>query len=217
MNPDQRPNKDPPPPPFVPSDEWIDALAAQCHNGLFECARRFAERRACGVGKAGHPADDYYARELVHDAIADTALGVLHWDPNVKTLERHVYDVIQMRTNYDLKRARKFRRESLDALTTNGEPSAMAEVDAALLDRASDASAETTARAAEGMAALRQLATGDRLVLGLLDASASGATSKVDLMRITGFSSAEYLNGRRRLRRLVAQLSSLHSPANKGD
>ena len=141
----------------------------------------------------------------------------LHWDPNVKTLERHVYDVIQMRTNYDLKRARKFRRESLDALTTDGEPSAMAEVDAALLDRASDASAETTARAAERMAALRQLATGDRLVLGLLDASASGATSKVDLMRITGFSSAEYLNGRRRLRRLVAQLSSLHSPANKGD
>jgi len=134
----------------------------------------------------------------VHNAISDTAIGVLHWDPNVKTLERHVYDVIQMRTNYDLKRARKFPRESLDALTTDGESSAMAEVEAVLLERASDASAETTARSAEKMVALRQLATGDRLVLGLLDASASGATSKVDLMRVTGFSNAEYLTGRGR-------------------
>ena len=42
-------------------------------------AKRFAARRAraTGIGKNGHPNDDYYARELVQDALADTTLGVL--------------------------------------------------------------------------------------------------------------------------------------------
>lgn len=166
-------------------------------------ARRYAARRAHGIGRV---TDHDYAGELVQDALADTLIGVLHWDPSAKTLQRHLYDAIKMRTHHDRKRARRFPHESIDALTLDGEAEAMAEVDAALLERVPDA-ADDVALAAERVAKLRQLVAGDRIVLRLLDALAAGATSKADIMRIAGLSNVAYDNARRRLRRFVTQLS----------
>jgi hypothetical protein len=205
MTSDQRPKEDPPPPPSVPSEAWIDVIEEQCTAGMLQRARRYAARRAHGVG---HGSDDYYANELVQDALADTTIGVLHWDPNVKTLQRHIHDVVKMRTNYDRKRARRFPHESIDALTPDGEAATMAEVDAALLERAPDALGDSAALAAERVAKLRQLTPGDRPVTRLLDALASGATRKADVMRVAELSSVAYDNARRRLRRLVSQLSN---------
>lgn len=167
-------------------------------------ARRYAARRARGVG---HGKDDYYASELVQDALTDTTIGVLHWDPSVKTLQRHIHDVIKMRTNHERKRARRFPHESIDALTPDGEAATMAEVEAALLERAPDTPDDPVALAAERMAKLRQLATGDRTVIRLLDALAVGATSRAEVMRVAELSSVAYDNARRRLRRLVTQIS----------
>lgn len=208
MKPDQRPEEDPPPSPFVPSEDWIDALEEQCTEGMIQGARRYAARCAHGVG---HVNDNYYAGDLVQDALTDTVTGVLQWDPNAKTLPQHIHDVIRMRTNWDRKRARRFPHESLEVLTPDGEPEILAEADAALLERAPDASDDPAALATECLAKLRQLATGDPTVLRLLDALAHGATCKADVMRFAGLSTVAYGNARRRLRRLVAQLSSRSS------
>lgn len=187
------------PPPFVPAEDWINALEEQCTDEMLACVRRYAARRAHGVG---HINDDYYAGELVQDALTDTTLGALRWDPSAKTLERHLQDVIKMRTNYDRKHARRFPHESIDVLDPDGESATMAEVEAALLERSYEAPADT-----ERLAKLRQLAVGDRTVVRLLDALARGATTKDDVLHLTELSSVAYDNARRRLHRLVTQLS----------
>ncbi len=45
-----------------------------------------ATPRAFAVAAGGRKVDDYYARELVQDAIGDTWSGVLRWDPKRCTL-----------------------------------------------------------------------------------------------------------------------------------
>lgn len=200
---DQRPIEDPPPSPFVPSEDWIDAFDAQCTESMIKRTLGFAERRF-----RGHSNDDYYAHELVQDALTDTVLGVLHWDPAAKSFELHIRDAIRLRARRDRERARRFPHESIDEFTQDGESRMMAEADAALLDRAPNASGDTAVLDAERLAELRQLATDDHDVLGLLDAFAGGETSKVDVMRVAGLSGVAYHNARRRLARLVTQLST---------
>lgn len=194
-----------PPLPFVPSEGWINALEEQCTEEMLQHALRYARRRARGVGP--HVSDDY-SGELVQDALTDTASGVLRWDPSAKMLERHILDVIKMRTHYDRKRGRRFSHESLDVLDVDGETTMMAEVEAALLERSSEAPGNPIALATERLAKLRQLATGDRTATRLLDALARGATSKADVLRLAELSNVAYVNARRRLRRLATQLSS---------
>jgi hypothetical protein len=194
------------PQPFVPSKDWDTTLEEQCTEEMLQRVRRYARRRARGVGSQ---VNDDYSGELVQDALADTASGVLRWDPSVKTLEQHILDVIKTRTHYDRKRARRFPHESLDVLDLEGETTMMAEVEAALLDRSPEATDDPIDLTAERFAKLRQLAVDDRTVTRLLDALARGATSKADVLRLAELSSVAYVNARRRLRRLLPQLASL--------
>jgi hypothetical protein len=187
-------------PPFVPSEHWINALEEQCTEEMLQRARRYAARRARGVG---YLSSDYYVGELVQDALSDTTIGVLRWDPSDKPLERHIHDVIKMRTNHDRERARRFPHESLDVLDPDEAAATMAEVDATLLER----SREDNPVAAERLARLRHIAAGDRTVVRLLDAIARGATTKDDVLHLTELSIVAYNNARRRLHRLVIQLS----------
>jgi hypothetical protein len=191
--------------PFVPSKDWINALEAQCTEEMLQLARRYASRRARGVGYVN---DDYHASELVQDALTDTTIGVLRWDPSVKPLQQHIHDVIKVRTNHDRKRAQRFPHESIDVLDSDGEATTLAEVEATLLERSTEPPDDPVALAAERLAKLRQLAAGDRTVLRLINAFARGADSKADALRVAELSSVAYDNARRRLRRLVTQLSS---------
>jgi hypothetical protein len=188
---------------FVPSEDWTEAFDAQCTESMRKRAKRIAARSAHSIGKGGH---SNYANDLVQDVLSDTVLGVLHWDPDAKSFELHIRDAIWMRARRDRAHARRFPHESIDALTPDGDSATMAEADAALLANAPCATAETVALAAEAMVELRKLASGDRPVLRLLDAFASGATSKADVMRVAKLSSAAYHNAHRRLARLVTQL-----------
>lgn len=144
----------------------------------------------------------------MQDALTDTASGVLSWDPSAKTLEQHILDVIKMRTHHDRQRARRFSHESLDVLDLDAETTMMAEVEAMLLERSPGVPDDPIALATERLAKLRQLAIGDRTATRFLDALARGATSKADVLRLAELSSGAYVNARRRLRRLVDQLSS---------
>ena len=197
----------------IAPEEWIDAFEAQSTTELYKRLKRYAARRARGVARPGAAADDYYLRELVQDALADTALGVLRWDPGAKSLEAHARDAIATRAHHDRRHARQFPHEPVDVLAADTPPTTMAEIEASLHQQTDEA--DPYARAAEVIAKLRTLAAQDQEVLLLLDAFAGGARDRKRVMEITGFSSAAYRNARSRLTRLVAQLSQDDGPSRQ--
>ena len=69
-----------------------------------------------------------------------------------------------------------------------------------------EASRDTAALAEIALAELRELAAEDLVVLQLLNAFATGATTKADVMLLTGMSDQTYHAARIRLDRLVARL-----------
>jgi hypothetical protein len=192
--------------PFVPPQDWIDAFEAQCTPKLLHDALRVAAHRARSVQRAGGVVDNYYERELVQDALADTALGVLRWNPSTKSLEAHVGDAIRTRTSHDRIHAKKFHREPIDALAPHAHDTLMAEIQASLGERAPDASLELATHATDRLTALRELAAHDPIVLRMLDAFAAGATTKAEVMLMAKMSDKEYHAARARLGRLVAKL-----------
>jgi hypothetical protein len=195
------------PPAFTPSEEWIDALEAQCTTNLYKRLKRYAVRRARNVAIAGGIVDDYYTSALVQDALGDTASGVLRWDPSMKTLEAHVRDAIATRTHHDYRRARRFRHESIDVFASDAPGTVMTEIETMLHELKEDTAVDLAARATRILTELRMLAARDREVLLLLDAFAAGATARKQVMHVAGLSNTAYHNARARLGRMVAQLS----------
>lgn len=195
-------------PRFTPSEEWIDAFAAQCTDEMRNYAKRYAARRLRGIGKAGGYVDDYAARELVQDAIGDTLAGVVAWDPTVKALQQHIEDTIQFRTRHERNRVKRFRHERIDAFHGSSEDriEAQAEVEGALAAERDDASMESSLYASQVLAQLRALAANDPPVLKYLDAIESGARSRDDILHSAGMTMKTYRNVRGRLRRLAEQL-----------
>ncbi len=63
--------------PFTPSETWIQQYQKQATPRLIAGLNQFARTRALAVADAGRKVDDYYARELVLDALGDTWLGVV--------------------------------------------------------------------------------------------------------------------------------------------
>lgn len=194
---------------FRPDEAWIESFTKQCTDELRLKAKRYAGRRARYVGSAGGYVDDYYVRELVQDALTDTLLGVLAWDPAASPLENHVLDVIKSRTRHDRIRSKRYRRLAFDS--SEGS-SARGEIEGTLrLDRDSDPNA---ARFAEDVLAhLRGLARTDCPVLCLLDALAGGAQTKTEIMETANMSAKTYRNARDRLSRLVRSLDEETSAA----
>jgi hypothetical protein len=199
--------RSPPPPPFLPSEVWIETFAEQCTAQLYEDSRKFAARRAVGVQKAGGVVDDYYIRELVQNVMSDTATGVLVWDPAAKSLKAHVRDAIRARTHHDRVRAKRYRHEALDVFDLEAPSDLLGEVEAALEAHAPGASPALAALSAGWLVELQELAGSDAVLVHIIDAFEAGATTKADVLHHTGLSEKEYLAARMRLVRLVRKLS----------
>jgi hypothetical protein len=155
------------------------------------------------VAQTGIKTDRYYVDELIQDAVADTVSGVIHWDPERVTLERHLLDAIRSRSRHHYVRGLRFRRYSLDEL----QASDRVEVEQTLLDQA-DADAERLARARhahETLTALKEL-TQDRELLLLIDAFEAGNYTQPDVLASTELTLAQFRAARKRLRTLVARL-----------
>jgi len=188
---------------FTPDEAWIDAFTAQCTDALRLKAKRYAKRRARGVGRAGGHVDDYYVRELVQDALTDTLLGVLAWNPNATPLENHVLDVIKSRTRHARKHAARYQRAGLDSST----PTVRREIETCLgADHRPDLDAALFA--GEVLARLRKLAHADASVLRLLDAMEGGAQTKAEILELGNLSAKSYRNARDRLSRLVRSMDA---------
>lgn len=151
--------------PFVPSEEWIDEFEKQSSvRGFEEKLKRFARMRANMVAHAGKRVDDFYARELVQDAIDDTLDGVLAWHPERVSLEKHLLDAIRSRTRHDYVQAERFPHHSFDA--TSAPEALMADVESSLAaEQGATASSDVVTAADRALVELRRVAANDADVL----------------------------------------------------
>jgi hypothetical protein len=184
--------------PVTRSEQWEQAFEEQLLAPNFlERMRAFARGRARLVSRY-RKVDEYYASELVQDVLDDTWEGVLTWDPARVDLEKHVMDSIQSRSRHDCLHAKRFHHESLD----NEGSQALVEIQLGE-EQARREEREALRRVSDAiMAALRSLAADDPEVLLLVDAYEQHAIKKVDVLEVTGLTSAQYKAARERLRRL---------------
>jgi hypothetical protein len=187
---------------FAPDNGWCAEFEKQLTSKLIDGLRNYARPRAFAVAAAGRKVDDYYARELVQDAIGDTWSGVLRWDPKRCTLEHHLLRAIQSRSDKHRKHAQANPHDAIDDGTG---ASRAAESDAASLCWRSDAAQRVYSR--ETMGLIRTEAGVDKSVLRVLDAYDAGATTKDDVLALTKMKARTYHNAHIRLKRIVRTLT----------
>lgn len=188
---------------FNPDDAWLTEFDKQLTPKLIDRLRNYARPRAFAVAVAGRKVDDFYARELVQDAIGDTWSGVLRWDPACCTLELHLLRAVQSRTNKHRKHAKE---NPHDALGDETSASRNAEQDASALV-GSDKRAERRVVARETMDQLRAAAAQDKQVLRVLAAYDAGAQTKDDVLTHARMTDGTYHKAHIRLKRMVRKLT----------
>ena len=189
--------------PFTPSEAWIKQYTRQATPKLIAGLNQFARTRAFAVAACGRKVDDYYARELVLDALGDTWLGVVRWEPEKCTLAHHLVRTIEGRSD-------KHRKQALarphDAIGDDTATSRIAEVDASELT-GDDQAAVNRVRKSETMAQVRALAAKDKDVLRVLAAYDAGCETKVEVLAHARMKSRTYHNAYGRLRRIVRHMT----------
>ena len=189
--------------PFTPTEDWIKQYQKQATAKLIAGLNQFARTRALAVADAGRKVDDYYARELVLDALGDTWLGVVRWDPAKCSLAYHLVRTIEGRAD-------KHRKHALahahDAFGDETAASRIAESDASELV-GDDQLPIKRVHATETMAQIRALAAKDKRVLRILDAYDAGCETKDEVCAHARMKSRTYHNAYGRLRRTVRHLT----------
>lgn len=188
---------------FTPSEAWIRHYQKQATPALIAGLNQFARTRAFAVADTGRKVDDYYARELVLDALGDTWLGVVRWDPTKCTLAYHVVRTIEGRADKHRKHAMQRPHDAIDDAT---DASRSAEREAS--ERCPDNEDQITrVRASETMAWIRLQSAKDLPVLRILDAYDAGCTTKDEVLAHAKMKSRTYHNAYGRLRRIVRNLT----------
>ena len=70
------------------TEDWIKQYTKQCDRKLVAGLNQYARTRGLAISGAGAKFDDLDARELVLDALGDTWMGVVRWDPSKCSLHR---------------------------------------------------------------------------------------------------------------------------------
>ena len=189
--------------PFTPSEAWIKQYTKQATPKMIAGLNQFARTRALTVAGSGRKVDDYYARELVLDALGDTWLGVVRWEPEKCSLGYHLVRTIEGRADKHRKQA--FARPH-EALGDDTSSSRIAECEASEL--IGDGQAPITrVHANEMMDQVRALAATDKDVLRVLAAYDAGCETKEEVLAHARMKSRTYHNAYGRLRRIARHLS----------
>lgn len=138
------------------------------------------------------------ARGRVLDALGDTLLGREHWNPDARTLADHVGAIVEHPSSTRWGRGARHPLASIDTVAAAASPPQPSDVAGAFGDPAADLPGV--------LGELRRRAAADPAVLALFEAWIRGATSRTDLMRLSGLSLLEYRGARRALERLAAEV-----------
>jgi hypothetical protein len=187
------------------TEPWIDAFDSQLDDETIERVIAFARPRAFYVGCAGRKVDDYYARELVQDAIGDTWMGRLAWDPSRVSLKTHLLRAVQCRTKDEHKRALALPH---DTLGDGPDDAAQIEYEASATVAGGKVRAEVSTYTHEVLAQIRQAARDDRHVLRIVDAICAGAYAKIEILEHAKMNARTYVNAQVRLRKIIRTLSN---------
>jgi hypothetical protein len=192
-------------------DELARALREQFTPRVNTELRRYAEYRARMVRAAGRvcPPPERYARDLVHDAYADTWSGERTWDPERCSLVDHLRGVIDSRTWNEIKAPRK--HVSLDARRIANDDDdrvghELLELEDKLPAPYDDISAVVLpALVKRTCHALRQAAT-ERDSLDIVRAWELGFIERDEICALTGLDEAAYRRARSRLLYIAGDL-----------
>lgn len=157
----------------------------------------YAGKRCRFLRAVGLPGDDDILRELIQDAISDTATGVLTWDPTRCKLSDHLCGAVRHRTKGMIRHQKAFPMEALEDGYHGPGDRPDAEADA-VRKNLSDRVLSTLFAMAEEK--------DDGAVQYLLMAYADGIEGRGDLADATGLSPDEVESAKKRLARLVDKL-----------
>jgi hypothetical protein len=186
----------------VQRNAWLDAFTKQLTPKLIDQLRSFARMRILAVGYAGRKVDDYYARELVQDAIGDTFAGAHRWNPARAPLELHLVRAIQKRAQADRQHAEDHPH---DVMGDDTETSRLAEDEASSLNESAELAVKRV-YAKETVAQIRAAAADDKPVLRIIDAYDAGARTKEEVITFTKMKPRTYHNAHIRMTRVVRNL-----------
>jgi hypothetical protein len=170
------------------------ALAEQTTTELMREIHRYARSRARRVHRAGVPVSP--VRELVHDAHADTCVGVLRWDPCRCSLAAHLGRAIKRRTCREIQRARGYVFVSLDHAAQVPSPP----LEDVLVR------AQLAMMLAEVCRQLRRLVRAEPEVSKLTRCWEEGLVDEDEIRERTGFSRSDYARARKRAVYAIPQL-----------
>ncbi len=196
---------------FTPNERWLRDYQNQATPKLIAGLNQYARTRALAVADTGRKVDDYYARELVADALGDTWFGVVRWDPSKCSLGYHLVRTIEGRSDKHRKHA---EARPHDALDDNTAESRTAEAGASKLRNDGCAAVERV-HASEVLAQIRALANRDKPLLRILDAYDAGCIAKDDVLAHARMTERTYHNAYGRLRRIVRHLTDTNLAAKR--
>ena len=131
-------------------------------------------------------------------ALGNTLLGQERWNPDTRTLADQVGEIVGRPSSARPGCAARRSPPSPDAVAAESSPPQPSDVVVAFRDRAADLPGV--------LGELRRRAACDPAVLALCDAWLLGATSRADLMRLSGLSLLQYRWARRTLERLATEV-----------
>ena len=178
---------------------WEDAFEVQLTGEMTASVRIYAKKRAEWIQRTTKRHDTYLARELYQDAVTDTWLGDVKWDPAKVPLELHLKRTIRSRSAARVEHLIDFPEDRVRTLKLDMETKMS---DAMEVGQASDLSSYVD----DVVSQLYELARGDTEVVQILDCFAVDQVDRRDIMRATGMDRVTYHNARRRMVRLVEDL-----------
>ncbi len=187
----------------VTSLGWCAAFNAQFTKDMTDEVLAYAKTRATWTQLAIGMDDPLLAETLVQDALGDTLLGEVKWDPQNAPLALHLKGVIRGKTSHMMQRAARFPSVRITAPNLHLEQQVSEAIEA---ERCVNRTPDLTAYVNRLTTELRDLADGDLEVLALLDAYGQGAVERRDVLRVTDLTRTTYHNAMRRMLRLVEQL-----------
>lgn len=178
---------------------WEDAFEVQLTGEMTASVMAYAKKRAEWIQRTTKRRDNYLARELYQDAITDTWLGDVAWDPSKVPLELHLKRTIRSRSAGRMEHLVLFPEDRVGTLKLDMETKMSAAMEVGQVT-------DPTSYVEDVVAKLYELAKDDIEVVQILDCFARDQIDRRDIMRVTGLDRLAYHNARRRLVRLVELL-----------
>lgn len=180
---------------------WEAAFETQLTREMVASVRIYAKKRAEWIQRTTKRHDPDLARELSQDAITDTWLGDVAWDPAKAPLELHLRRTIRSRSAARMEHLAQFPEDRVHKPKLDMETKM-----SVAMERQQATDAGLASFIDDVVAKLHQLAGDDAEVIQILSCFANGHVERRDIMRAIGLDRIAYHNARRRLVRLVENL-----------